>query len=170
MHASLSIQRSYHYEKHFLGYLLCVVLVFSCVDYGPQNTTSKSTETAAEDSISEQIAEGSASEQTVNIRNLPNTDGEKIGSLSANQEVAVTGQCNETGWYMFDYNGTIAFVSNSYLRVEKAEVPNPASLGVDGKVRYNDLKRKISGISNTMLAKSLRNLPNGERKHSYLKK
>ena len=32
------------------------------------------------------------------------------------------------------------------------------SLGVDGKVRYNDLKRQISGISNTMLAKSLREL------------
>lgn len=32
------------------------------------------------------------------------------------------------------------------------------SLGVDGKVRYNELKRKISGISNTMLAKSLREL------------
>ena len=32
------------------------------------------------------------------------------------------------------------------------------SLAVDGKVRYNDLKRKISGISNTMLAKSLREL------------
>ena len=32
------------------------------------------------------------------------------------------------------------------------------SLGVDGKVRYNDLKRKISGISNTMLAKSLREM------------
>ena len=32
------------------------------------------------------------------------------------------------------------------------------SLGVDGPVRYNDLKRKISGISNTMLAKSLQEL------------
>ena len=32
------------------------------------------------------------------------------------------------------------------------------SLGVDGSVRYNDLKRKIAGISNTMLAKSLREL------------
>ena len=32
------------------------------------------------------------------------------------------------------------------------------SLGVDGPVRYNDLKRKITGISNTMLAKSLREL------------
>lgn len=32
------------------------------------------------------------------------------------------------------------------------------SLGVDGPVRYNDLKRRISGISNTMLAKSLQEL------------
>ena len=32
------------------------------------------------------------------------------------------------------------------------------SLGVDGKARYNDLKRKIAGISNTMLAKSLHEL------------
>ena len=32
------------------------------------------------------------------------------------------------------------------------------SLGVDGKVRYNELKRRITGISNTMLAKSLQEL------------
>lgn len=34
--------------------------------------------------------------QTVNVRNLPSTDGEKIGSLSTNQEITVIGQCNET--------------------------------------------------------------------------
>lgn len=32
------------------------------------------------------------------------------------------------------------------------------SLGADGSCRYNDLKRKINGISNTMLAKSLQEL------------
>ena len=32
------------------------------------------------------------------------------------------------------------------------------SLSVDGPVRYNDLKRKMNGISNTMLAKSLKEL------------
>lgn len=32
------------------------------------------------------------------------------------------------------------------------------SLSADSIVRYNDLKRKIHGISNTMLAKSLREL------------
>ena len=64
--------------------------------------------------------------QTVNIRNLPSTDGEKIGSLSENQEITITAQCNETGWYMFDYNGQTAFVSNKYLSNEKAEVTPPA--------------------------------------------
>ena len=32
------------------------------------------------------------------------------------------------------------------------------ALSVDGTARYNDLKRKISGISNTMLAKSLKEM------------
>ncbi|MBQ8400525.1 MAG: helix-turn-helix transcriptional regulator [Clostridia bacterium] len=34
------------------------------------------------------------------------------------------------------------------------------SLSADGPVRYNDLKRRIGGISNTMLAKSLQELEN----------
>jgi DNA-binding HxlR family transcriptional regulator len=32
------------------------------------------------------------------------------------------------------------------------------SLSTDGATRYNDLKRKMNGISNTMLAKSLKEL------------
>ncbi len=32
------------------------------------------------------------------------------------------------------------------------------SLTVDGSTRYNDLKRKMNGISNTMLAKSLKEM------------
>ena len=32
------------------------------------------------------------------------------------------------------------------------------SLMADGSVRYNDLKRKMNGISNTMLAKSLKEM------------
>ncbi|MBQ9135848.1 MAG: SH3 domain-containing protein [Lachnospiraceae bacterium] len=64
--------------------------------------------------------------QTVNVRNLPGTDGEKMGSLSTNQEVAVTGQCNETGWYRFNYNGQTAFVSDKYLSTEMVEVAPPA--------------------------------------------
>ena len=44
--------------------------------------------------------------QSVNVRSLPSTDGEKLGALSALQEVKVTGQCNETGWYRINYDET----------------------------------------------------------------
>ena len=57
--------------------------------------------------------------QSVNVRNLPSTDGDKVGGLSAAQAVAVTGKCNETGWYRIEYNGGEAFVSDSYLVNEK---------------------------------------------------
>lgn len=55
---------------------------------------------------------------TVNVRSLPSTSGSKLGSLSKNQEVAVTGQCNETGWYRINYNNGEGFVSNKYLADE----------------------------------------------------
>lgn len=55
---------------------------------------------------------------TVNVRSLPSTNGSKLGSLSKNQEVAVTGQCNETGWYRISYNNAEGFVSNKYLADE----------------------------------------------------
>ena len=51
----------------------------------------------------------------VNVRSLPSTGGTRLGSLSKNQEVAITGQCNENGWYRKSYNGGDGFVSNKYL-------------------------------------------------------
>ena len=72
-------------------------------------------------------------QQTVNIRNLPSTDGEKLGSLSTNDEVKVTGQCSETGWYRIDYNGNTAYISNNYLAPDKVivhtETPKQNSSG-----------------------------------------
>ena len=66
--------------------------------------------------------------QTVNVRNQPSTDGEKIGSLSMNQEVQVISRCNETGWYKFIWtDGREAYVSNKYLTDEKVEVAPPAN-------------------------------------------
>nr|WP_300868270.1 SH3 domain-containing protein [uncultured Acetatifactor sp.] len=55
----------------------------------------------------------------VNVRNQPSTDGEKVGQLTQGQEVTVTGQCEETGWYQIELNGEKAFVSNSYIVAEK---------------------------------------------------
>ena len=67
--------------------------------------------------------------QTVNVRTLPSTDGEKVGSLSTNQEVNITGQCNETSWYRFEYNGQTAYVSNNYVSDSKIEVAAAAPAG-----------------------------------------
>ena len=61
-------------------------------------------------------------QSTVNVRDLPEQTGGKLGSLSTNQEVTVLGQCNETGWYKISYNGGEAYVSNSYLGIEKVAV------------------------------------------------
>lgn len=66
-------------------------------------------------------------QSTVNVRDLPEQTGGKVGSLSTNQEVTVTGQCNETGWYRISYNGGEGFVSNSYLGTEKVAVKSSSS-------------------------------------------
>lgn len=55
----------------------------------------------------------------VNVRDLPGTDGNKIGSLKASEEITVTGKCDQTGWYRFDLNGTTAYVSDKYIVSEK---------------------------------------------------
>lgn len=57
---------------------------------------------------------------SVNVRDLPSTEGDKIASLSKGEEVIVIGKCNETGWYKIsDGNGGTGFVSNNYLSTEK---------------------------------------------------
>ena len=60
-------------------------------------------------------------QQTVNIRDLPDTDGNKLGSLSTNDEITITGQCNETSWYRFEYNGSVAYVSDKYVGENRTE-------------------------------------------------
>lgn len=69
-------------------------------------------------------------QQTVNVRDLPDTTGNKVGSLSTNDEITISAKCNETGWYMFEYNGSVAFVSNKYVSENKVEVQQaPADNG-----------------------------------------
>lgn len=63
----------------------------------------------------------------VNVRDLPSTDGKKIGSLKASQEIAVTGKCDQTGWYRFDWNGTTGYVSDKYIVSEKPAVNTVAA-------------------------------------------
>lgn len=63
----------------------------------------------------------------VNIRDLPSTDGKKIGSLKASQEIIVTGKCDQTGWYRFELNNTTGYVSDKYIVSEKPAVNTVAS-------------------------------------------
>lgn len=65
----------------------------------------------------------------VNVRDLPSTDGKKIGSLKASQEITVTGKCDQTGWYRFDWNGTTGYVSDKYIISEKPVSNVAASTG-----------------------------------------
>lgn len=72
-------------------------------------------------------------QKTVNVRSMPSTDGEKLGSLSTNDEVKVTGQCAETNWYRIEYSGGVAYVSNSYLGNDKVVVQASTSTGASGQ-------------------------------------
>ena len=75
--------------------------------------------------------------QTVNVRTLPSTDGERVGALSTNQEIAVTGQCNETGWYRFEYSGATAYVSNNYVSDTMIEIAATAESASSGGSSIN---------------------------------
>lgn len=95
-------------------------------------TTEEATEATTEDAkpaesgytFTDQTATLYAT-QSVNVRDLPDTSGNKIGSFATNDEVVVTGQCNETGWYRISYGGGTAYVSNSYVASEKVAVSQP---------------------------------------------
>ena len=69
--------------------------------------------------IDEAVTGTMYAKSAVNVRNQPSTDGEKVGRLAYGQEVTVTGQCKETGWYQIELNGEKAFVSNGYIVSEK---------------------------------------------------
>lgn len=60
----------------------------------------------------------------VNVRDLPSTEGEKIGSLKQWDKVKVTGQCKETKWYRIEFDGTVGYVSGNFL-VENGPTPTP---------------------------------------------
>lgn len=52
---------------------------------------------------------------SLNVRELPSTDGAVIGVLNANDKITITGKCNETGWYRINYNNTSGYISEKYV-------------------------------------------------------
>ena len=88
-------------------------------DEANQAGTTTGEETADSPYTINEMSSTMYAKSAVNVRNQPSTDGEKVGRLAYGQEVIVTGQCEETGWYQIELNGEAAFVSNSYIVAEK---------------------------------------------------
>lgn len=80
--------------------------------------------------------------QSVNLRSGPSTDYGKVGSLTTNTAVVVTGQANN-GWYRINFNDGVAFVSNNYLSDTKVEV----ELSNDGKNKTEEKNNGEDGSS-----------------------
>ena len=76
-----------------------------------------------------EVSQTMYAKSAVNVRDLPSTDGKKIGSLKASQEITVTGKCDQTGWYRFELNNTTGYVSDKYIVSEKPAVNTIASTG-----------------------------------------
>ena len=89
--------------------------------------TETTTAANAEYTYSE-LSQTMYAKSAVNVRDLPSTDGKKIGSLKASQEITVTGKCDQTGWYCFELNNTTGYVSDKYIVSEKP-VNNVAATG-----------------------------------------
>lgn len=88
----------------------------------------------------EEMKETMYAKSSVNVRDLPNTDGKKVGKLSMNQEVTVTGKCVETGWYRLELDEKAVYVSDSYI------VPEKVPTGTTGSSQ-NAANTKGSGSS-----------------------
>lgn len=65
----------------------------------------------------------------INTRSGPSVDFTKVGGLTVNQEVKVTGQSKTTNWYEIEVNGAKQYVSDKLLSDNKVEVSKPSSNG-----------------------------------------
>ena len=75
---------------------------------------------------------------SVNYRDNPSIDGMQLGKLKTNEEVHVTGQCNETGWYRIEHGDEEVYVSNNYLVTEPTEDKTVNSNSNSGNDNHND--------------------------------
>lgn len=74
----------------------------------------------------------------VNVRSLPSTDGEKLGTLSKNQEVIALGEAVD-GWQKIRYKDGTAYVSAQYLSKVKVETQNTESSVQVDEITADDL-------------------------------
>lgn len=65
----------------------------------------------------------------INTRSGPSVDFTKVGGLTVNQEVKVTGQSKTTGWYEIEVDGGKQYVSHTLLSDTKVQESKPSSNG-----------------------------------------
>ena len=65
----------------------------------------------------------------INTRSGPSVDFTKVGGLTVNQEVKVTGQSKTTNWYEIDVDGAKQYVSHTLLSDTKVQESKPSSNG-----------------------------------------
>jgi len=80
---------------------------------------------------------------SLNVRELPNTNSQIIGSLKNGDIVTVTGVTND-GWLRIAFNGKDAFISGTYTKDYKAENKEYNEL----LQRYNDSQKEIAELQN----------------------
>ena len=102
----------------------------------------------------------------VNVRDLPSTDGARVGGLSGGQEVRVTGVCNETGWYRLE--GDSRYVSGSYLSdsapvAVAASSPSTSPLGTVGAAEGAVAASTSSAYSEAQLVGEFLTILNNQR-------
>ena len=84
-------------------------------------TTAATATVAPETEPAIEVTEMSATmyaKSSVNVRQGPGTEYDRVGHLDAAEEVNVTGQC-ANGWYRIEFEGGEYYVSGNYLQSEK---------------------------------------------------
>jgi hypothetical protein len=80
-----------------------------------EETKSKSTYNITDTTVTMYVA------STANVRSEPDKNASKLGTLSQNKEVTVTGIV-DNGWYRINYNGNDGFIKSDLLSTEKIVV------------------------------------------------
>ena len=67
--------------------------------------------------------------KSLNVRAIPSTDGELVGTAVANTEITVVGTTSASGyegWTQVEYNGVVAFIKSTLLSDSKVKISAPS--------------------------------------------
>ena len=97
------------------------------------------------ESVIEELDKTMYATSVISARKASNGESEKLGDIAYAQSVHVTGRDKNTGWYRIEYNGGVAWVSDSYLSDTEPVVQTPQN---------NNSTKPSSSSSNSNCASS----------------